>query len=346
MCYDPRVMLSRRSTAAMLSAGTALVLLLVAPAPAAAGKCEYKVAKGDTLSRIAKRKGVSEAALIRANPKLKKNPNRLRVGQTLKICSAKSAQATARGKSCGKNARIVTHKVTKGQTVGAIAARYSVSRDSVRRFNKKLKKRKNNMIRVGESLRICTTNRRYTHRSWLKGGVQMQPGDGYNLRRPDNAWGTKAAVNGITTALAHYHVLEPDAPLVQVGDISRSNGGPLRSHMSHQDGRDVDIGYVYAPREDKTQPRKLDLARTWTLIDVFVNGEGVSAIFMAYKLQRRLYEHAKSVGVSEERLNEIFEYPREGDHKALIYHWPGHAQHFHVRYKRSPKPAPTDKPTS
>jgi len=306
--------------------------IALAPQTSEAGKCTYVVKKGDTVSRIARKHGVSEKNLIAANPKLKKNPNRLRVGQELKVCSAKNLQSR-RPSKCGKGGRLITHTVKKGDTVGAIAARYSVSRDSVRRYNKKLKKRSNSMIRVGEKLKVCTKNRKYTHRSWLKQGVQLPEGEGYNIRRPDNAWGTRLAVDGIVAAVAKYHEREPEAPLVQVGDISRKNGGPLREHMSHQEGRDVDIGVVWTDPEGEDESKKLDVARTWSLVRSFAEADGVKVIFLDYKVQKKLYEHALSIGMNEVWLDQIFQYPKK-DKDAVLYHWPGHSRHFHVRFTR------------
>ena len=308
-----------------------LVLACVA-APAAAGdKCKHTVKKGETLSHIARRHHVTEANLVRANPALKKNPDRLRVGQSLEVCRAKRFERS-RPQKCEGGGRLIMHEVGRGQTLGAIAARYSVSKKTLYKYNKRLAKRPNAMIRVGETLRVCTTNRRYTHRSWLEDGVQLQPGEGYNLRRPANAWGTALTVEGIAAAIARYREREPDAPLVQIGDISRKNGGPLRSHMSHQEGRDVDIGYVFEPREDG-EPKKIDIPRTWSLISSFVEDDNLAVIFTDYKLQKRLWEHAQKLGVEQARLDEIFEYPRKGDGEHLLYHWPGHTQHFHVRFK-------------
>jgi LysM repeat protein len=322
-----------RSSSSLLALCGGLGLLLVTHGSASASKpaCEYVVKKGDTVSRIARRNGVSEANLLRANPALAKDPNRLRVGQKLELCQAKRIQAS-RPQACGEGGAIVNNKVGKGETVGAIAARYSVSRDSIRKYNPRLKARSNDMIRVGELLRVCTTNRRESHRAWLVEGVALPPGEGYHVRRPDNAWGTPTAIAGIQDAIARYRVSEPDAPLVQIGDVSRKNGGPLRSHLSHQDGRDVDIGYVFATGDDG-KPRAIDIPRSWSLISSFVDNDDVAVIFVDYRLQQRLYEHAQSIGVDQARLDQIFEYPRKGDGEAILYHWRGHTRHFHVRFK-------------
>jgi len=306
--------------------------VVLAPQTSEAGKCAYVVRKGDTVSRIARKHGVSEKNLIAANPALRKNPNRLRVGQELKVCKAKSLQAR-RPSKCGTDGRLIVHTVKGGDTIGAIAARYSVSRDSIRRYNKKLGKRANNVIRVGEELRVCTKDRKYTHQSWLVEGVQLPEGEGYNVRRPNNAWGTKLAVEGIVAAIATYTQREPEAPRVQVGDISRKNGGPLGVHLSHQEGRDVDIGVVWSEPEGDSKSKSLDVARTWSLVRSFAETGGVQVIFIDYQLQKKLYEHAVSIGVNEDWLDRIFQYPRKDD-DAILYHWPGHSRHFHVRFTR------------
>lgn len=318
---------------ALAALAVALVCLLPRVGFAASGKCHRTVRKGDTVSGIAHRAGVTEANLIRANPELKKNPNRLRVGQKLDICRAKRMQAH-RPQKCGKNGRIIIHEVGQGETLGGIAAHYSVSRDTLRRYNSRLKGRANSMIRAGERLRVCTRLRRYTHRKWFRDGVQLPEGDGYNVRRPHNAWGTPPTVEAIQTAIATYRELEPEAPLVQVGDISRKNGGPLREHVSHQEGRDVDIGYVYdEPDDEESGRRTMNLDRSWKLLRSFAEHDAVAVIFIDYALQKRLYEYAQSIGVDQSTLDAIFEYPRGSDEEAVFYHWPGHDRHFHVRFK-------------
>jgi len=307
-------------------------LLASTPSLAADRKCEHTVRKGETLSGIARKVGVSETHVVAANPALKKNPNRLRVGQTLDVCRAKRLLA-AKPSKCEGGGRVVTHTVGKGETLGGIAAHYSVSKSSLKRDNKRLRSRSDSMIRAGENLRVCTSLRRYTHRSWFRDGVQLPEGEGYNIRRPANAWGTSATIEGIGAAIARYREAAPDAPLLQIGDISRNNGGPLREHVSHQEGRDVDIGYVFEESDDGS--KAVDLSRTWTLVQSFAEGADVAVIFMDYTVQRQLYEHALSSGADEAELDRLFEYPRKDD-EAVFYHWPGHARHFHVRFGKVP----------
>jgi len=56
----------------------------------------YKVIKGDTLSKIAKDKGVTLQALLAANPNIK-NANKIRVGQSIKIPDTKKMPGSKGG---------------------------------------------------------------------------------------------------------------------------------------------------------------------------------------------------------------------------------------------------------
>ncbi len=169
---------------------------------------------------------------------------------------------------------------------------------------------------------------------------QLQPGPGYVIKRPDNAWGTPRTVTAIQTAAKRYLDRGLGGPAVHVGDISKKSGGPFPPHLSHQDGRDVDVGYVLqgdvadVKRFVTATAGRLDVVRSWALLDAFLGTERVRYIFVDYGLQRLLYEHAKREGVEEDRLAELFQYPRgSAAAKGVIRHWRGHANHFHVRFR-------------
>jgi len=171
--------------------------------------------------------------------------------------------------------------------------------------------------------------------------VQLQPGPGYVVKRPAHAWGTPRTVTAIQTAIKRYLDRGLGGPAVHVGDISRESGGPFPPHLSHQDGRDVDVGYVLRGESadvvrfvTATQGR-LDLVRTWALLESFLGTDRVHFIFVDYGLQRLLYDHAKHEGVDEARLQALFQYPRgSAAAQGVIRHWRGHANHFHVRFER------------
>ncbi len=58
----------------------------------------YKVKKGDTLSQIAKKKGVTLQALLTANPNIK-NANQIRVGQSIKMPKAGTTTGNTKSKN-------------------------------------------------------------------------------------------------------------------------------------------------------------------------------------------------------------------------------------------------------
>ena len=65
-----------------------------APKQAAGGS--YKIKSGDTLSQIAKAKGITLKSLMAANPGIK-NANRIRVGQSIKIPSSDKSSNPYKG---------------------------------------------------------------------------------------------------------------------------------------------------------------------------------------------------------------------------------------------------------
>lgn len=99
-------------------------------------------------------------------------------------------------------------------------------------------------------------------------GVQL-PADGPALvswdgvldRSPNRAWrryGTQKLIDTIELIALDYGTRYPIGPRLVVGDLSRTRGGPLDGHDSHQSGLDVDI---YFPRRDglETSPEKPSL---------------------------------------------------------------------------------------
>jgi len=141
------------------------------------------------------------------------------------------------------------------------------------------------------------TSRSYAlGRPWdgrLANGVQL-PREGLDhftwdpvfKRAPNRGWrlwGTDRLVRTVLAVLADYHVANPDAPRVGVGDLSRPQGGEFGrrfggiGHASHQNGLDVD---VYYPRRDghelaAQRVREIDHALAQELVDRFVRAGAV-----------------------------------------------------------------------
>ncbi|UUE45610.1 N-acetylmuramoyl-L-alanine amidase AmiB [Pectobacterium aroidearum] len=117
----------------------------VSTAKASAGSTRHTVARGETLSSIARRYGVSLTAMRDVN---KLNKDIVWVGQRLNI-PATGAKQTA-STPTPKKAAPVKHKVVKGDSLSAIAARYGVSMKDIQQANNM----RSGTVQLGQTLII------------------------------------------------------------------------------------------------------------------------------------------------------------------------------------------------
>ncbi len=158
--------------------------------------------------------------------------------------------------------------------------------------------------------------------------VQLAPRRGLYLRskiRDRFDYGTDELV-----AVLHFaadRMRRPDAPIV-VGDLSRRHGGPFGRHVSHQNGRDVDLGLYTRGRRLTTfrrqTPRSFDAALNWRLVEALLASGWVERIFIDRTLHAPLRNAARRAGWSAARVSRAF---------ALIRHEPGHTDHLHLRIR-------------
>ncbi len=179
-----------------------------------------------------------------------------------------------------------------------------------------------------------------TRTNSMDDAVQLVDGPGYMVKTPAHAWGTPRTIAAIQSAVTIYRQQGLEGPQVHIGDVSRRVGGPFPPHLSHRDGRDVDIGYVLRGPDAETTRFKtatrssFDTERSWALLEAFLATDRVRYIFVDYGLQRLLYEHAQSLGATDGELEARFQYPRgSAANRGVIRHWRGHANHFHVRFE-------------
>jgi murein endopeptidase len=178
----------------------------------------------------------------------------------------------------------------------------------------------------------------------LHHAARLPVGDGYHIRRPARAFGTRTTVSFIERVIARVRARFPHEHVLAIGDLSASHGGHITMHHSHQSGRDADIGLFYKHKPAHypasfvhASAKNLDCAATYALVRAFARTEhadgGVQMMFLDYDVQGLLYRWARQHHVSEKVLDHIFQYPRGKHAGGLVRHWPHHDNHLHVRFK-------------
>lgn len=171
----------------------------------------------------------------------------------------------------------------------------------------------------------------------VNGRCIRHEGPGYIHFGP-NSCATDQTVTLLMFALGRLRKVYPDTPPIVIGSLSAKNGGPIRPHHSHQNGRDFDVGFIPVQASGlrsfkKMAPSDIDFEKTFFFMAVLLSTGKVQYIFVDYGLQKYLYRAAMNMGYSDRQLEVIFQYPANRYRKkGIIRYSPGHRDHFHVRF--------------
>ncbi|HEY5950602.1 MAG TPA: penicillin-insensitive murein endopeptidase [Kofleriaceae bacterium] len=180
---------------------------------------------------------------------------------------------------------------------------------------------------------------------WLRDAAKLEEGDGWYIRRPYRAYGTRTTVDYVQRVLGDIADRFPDIHDIAVGDISAEHGGRISEHSSHQSGRDIDVGLIFTekpagyPSSFVTGTAdNLDLEATFVLVEEFAktsaDSGGVQMIFLDFKVQGLLYNWALENGETEDYLAKLFQFPHgRGSSEGIVRHEPNHTDHIHVRFR-------------
>lgn len=168
----------------------------------------------------------------------------------------------------------------------------------------------------------------------LINGVQMPPSDKWILLDPGRAWGTRETVDALVHIIDRVHERYPGAQALPIGHLSARSGGHLKPHVSHQSGRDADVGYYYkTPLRSfvSATAENLDMPRTWALVKAAVKETDVEMVLMDSSVQKLLADYAAQNGEDPAFIDEAFQI-RGKNARAPIRHIRGHKNHLHFRF--------------
>jgi murein endopeptidase len=152
---------------------------------------------------------------------------------------------------------------------------------------------------------------------------------------PGGSYCTEETRDALNLALAAVNARFPDTVKVFVGNVSTRYGGRFPPHVSHQSGRDIDIGYFLTKNQmwyATATASNLDVARTWAFVRALTTETDVEVLFMDKSVQLLVHRYALEQGEDRAWVDSLFEYGGGGS-RPLIVHVKGHATHIHVRLR-------------
>lgn len=158
-----------------------------------------------------------------------------------------------------------------------------------------------------------------------------QGGEDWLVVSPELAYGTQETVDYLTQAIREVRKQYPNAPPLRVNQLSSREGGYLRPHKSHQNGRDVDLGFYYPtvePVRARERERYINVELNWALIKALAMHTDVQMILVDKRVQKVIYDFALSKGEDKAWLDSLF----NAGAKSIVKHAKRHRDHFHVRF--------------
>jgi hypothetical protein len=129
----------------------------------------------------------------------------------------------------------------------------------------------------------------FADRGRVLNAVQMPRDPAWIVERPNLSFATRETVEALALAFRSVRREFPDSAPGRLSHVGARDGGYLRPHRSHQNGRDADIGFYY--RNDRIPPRGvsreklMDPARNWALLRALITETDVQVILVDRRIQ-------------------------------------------------------------
>lgn len=171
----------------------------------------------------------------------------------------------------------------------------------------------------------------FVHSGRLVNAKRFPQGPEWIVVSPEVAWATEETVNYLTEAIREVRAKFPEAPPLRVNGISNKEGGYLRPHKSHQNGRDVDVGFYYPtvdPIREREREKYINVPLNWAFVRALVTKTDVQMVLVDRRVRQVIYNYALSIGEDKAWLDSLFNDSPTG----IVRHARRHRDHFHIRF--------------
>lgn len=168
----------------------------------------------------------------------------------------------------------------------------------------------------------------------LFGAVQMPEHEQWKIVNARETYGTQETIDYLMHTIHRVNEIFPETGPLNIGDISKPDGGHFVPHVSHQSGRDVDLGFYYQDDSKwyaRADASNLDMARTWAFIKITISETDVQVIFIDRSLITLFRDYATEIGEDPAWIEQVFGGPGS-NMRPMLLHEDGHQTHLHVRY--------------
>lgn len=160
--------------------------------------------------------------------------------------------------------------------------------------------------------------------------IPFPEGEAWTVVVPESCWTTQETAQAITAAARQVREWFPDGAPLRVGQVSGPEGGYLPPHVTHQNGRDIDVGLFYPgpePYRIKEREKVMDVPMNWAFAKAILMHGDVQYILLDWRVQKALYAFALAHGENKAWLDSLFNAGR----RSVFHHARRHRDHFHVR---------------
>ncbi len=243
-------------------------------------------------------------------------------------------------RACPSGTALRNTNVRKGETLTDVSNRLKIKIVDL----KKLNRLRSDRVRAGQNLRYCVPVWKPASKGSCSSGKLL---GGHNLDRDGDhegvgfvvspnrrsLFGTKETIAYVKDCCRRYRWKFAKGPPVNIGDLSAEDGGHLKQHLSHQSGRDVDLGYLTKPPQRRghfshaATVKNLDVPKQWFLVQCFLDKEDLQFIFLSRTVFNAMKDYVQKNPQFRRKYLRYFQ-----GYKGVLKPDEEHLTHMHVRF--------------